>query len=121
MLQEYKVVIASNDYGLELEPYIAVNHISAAGKLSFEKDEKKIIEFAQACVNKLLSANHNAIADAPILRVDIMRLQNGEWVVNEFESLEALTDKRDITGSQESRTATYLGNFWKLDIARMVA
>jgi hypothetical protein len=50
-----------------------------------------------------------------------MRLQNGEWVVNEFESLEALTDKRNITGSQESKTATYLGSFWKLDIARMVA
>ena len=106
---------------MELKPYVAVNHVTAAGRLSFEKDCKKIIAFAQACVKKLLSANPNAIADAPILRVDIMRLQNGEWVVNEFESLEALTDKKDITGSQESQTATYLGNFWKLDIARMVA
>ena len=87
-----------------------------------KRTKNKIIEFAQACVIQLLSANRDAIADAPILRVDIMRLQNGEWVVNEFESLEAVTDKRrDITGSQESKTATYLGNFWKLDIARMVA
>ena len=86
-----------------------------------KRTKNKIIEFAQACVIQLLSANRDAIADAPILRVDIMRLQNGEWVVNEFESLEALTDKKDITGSQESQTATYLGNFWKLDFARMVA
>ena len=76
-----------------------------------KRTKNKIIEFAQACVIQLLSANRDAIADAPILRVDIMRLQNGEWVVNEFESLEAVTDKRDITGSQESKTATYLGNF----------
>ena len=87
-----------------------------------KRTKNKIIEFAQACVIQLLLANdRDAIADAPILRVDIMRLQNGEWVVNEFESLEALTDKKDSTGSQESQTATYLGNFWKLDIARMVA
>ena len=50
-----------------------------------------------------------------------MRMQNGEWVVIEFESFEALTDKKDFTGTQESLMATYLISFWKIDIARVIA
>jgi hypothetical protein len=110
-----------NAYGLVLDPFIAVNHVVGAGKLAFAKNDAQIIEFAQECVARLLLANPNAIANAPLLRVDIMRMQNGVWVVNEFESIEALTDKKDITGQQESKTATYLIGFWKHDIARVIA
>jgi hypothetical protein len=110
-----------NDYGLDLLPFTAVNHVAGTGKLAFARDEAQVIEFAQECVARLLSANPNAVAYAPLLRVDIMRMQNGTWVVNEFESLEALTDKRDYNGKQESLTAAYLINFWKCDIGRVIA
>jgi len=119
--KEYKVVFAMNDYGIELLPFTAVNHVAGTGKLAFAKDEAQVIAFAKECVVRLLSANPNAVAYAPILRVDIMRMQNGTWVVNEFESLEALTAKKDHTGDQENKTSTYLVNFWKCDIARIIA
>ena len=120
-MQEYKVVIGINDYGLVLGPYIAVNHVNAQGRLAFALDEREVIKFAEKCVARLIEANTNSVAYAPLLRVDIMRMQNGEWVVNEFESLESLTDIRDNTGQQESLTATYLVEFWKRDIARVLS
>jgi hypothetical protein len=110
-----------NAYGLILEPFIAVNHVAGAGKLAFASNEEEIKNFARECVERLLSANPDAIANAPLLRVDIMRLQSGVWVVNEFESMEALTDKKDFTGKQESNTGTYLDKFWQHDIARIIA
>ncbi len=109
-----------NDYGLYLKPYVAVNHVVGPGKLAFARDDEEVIQFAQKCAVRLIGANPDSVAYAPLLRVDIMRIQSGEWVVNEFESLEALTDKRDITGVQESLTATYLLSFWKTDIARVL-
>ena len=63
-------------------------------RLVFEEDESKLISFARKSVERLLAADPDAVAYSPLLRVDIMRMQDGRWVVNEFESLEALTDKK---------------------------
>ena len=110
-----------NDYGLEdIEPYVCANHVKANFRLVFEDDESKLISFAKRCVERLLAADLDAVAYAPFLRVDIMRMQDGRWVVNEFESLEALTDKKDGTGIQDSKTATYCLNFWKCELQRML-
>jgi hypothetical protein len=98
-----------------------VNHVAASGKLAFARDDDQILEFAKQCAARFLSANPNAVANAPLLRIDIMRMQNGVWVVNEIESLEALTDKKDFTGEQENKTSTYLVEFWIHDIGRVIA
>jgi hypothetical protein len=96
--------------------------VAAPKRLAFSQDDEELIAFARRCVGRLINANpNNSVACAPLLRVDIMRLQSGEWVVNEFESLEALTDKADYTGEQENLTASYLLCFWKIDIARVLA
>jgi hypothetical protein len=95
--------------------------VAGSKRLVFAEDDTEVIEFARKCIARLIAANPNSVAYSPLLRVDIMRMQNGEWVVNEFESLEALTDKIDFTGTQESLMASYLINFWKIDIARVIA
>jgi len=111
-----------NDYGLEIiKPYVCINHVEANYRLVFEEDERKLIAFAKRCVERLLAADPDAVAYAPILRVDIMRMQDGRWVVNEFESLEALTDhKKDGTGTQDNQTQTYFQTFWNYELQRML-
>ena len=110
-----------NDYGLDdIDPYVCINHVKANFRLVFEEDESKLISFARRSVERMLAADPDAVAYSPLLRVDIMRMQDGRWVVNEFESLEALTDKKDGSGIQENLTATYLSNFWKCELQRML-
>ena len=48
-----------------------------------------------------------------IVRVDIMCLNSGWWVVNEFESYEAITYNK---GDRECDTQSFLNSFWESKI-----
>lgn len=70
------------------------------------------MEFANEAIRMLALKNPNAITDF-IVRVDIFQRQNGQMVVNEFESLEAGigTGSNDI--KFESRLKTSMKLYWK--------
>ena len=53
-----------------------------------------------------------------------MRLQNGKFVVNEFESLEALVSSATLghgkRAVEDALTETFLKQFWELELDRIV-
>ena len=60
----------------------------------------------------------------PVFRIDIMRLQNGKLVVNEFESLEAMIQSGTIgsakRASEDSRSETFMHAFWESELSRIL-
>ena len=69
---------------------------------------------------------HGACLSAPLLRIDIMKLQDGRLVVNEVESLEAMTkatNQKHVDGTTggslhttNMRMSMFLDNFWSFMI-----
>ena len=120
-MQEYKVVVPMNDYGMNFAPFICDNHVKGKRRLVFaEGEEEKVVAFAVSAIAELQASNPGAVAYAPLLRVDIMRMQDGRWVVNEFESLEAMSSKKDGTGNHDSNLSTYLETFWVHELTRII-
>ena len=71
---------------------------------------KELFGFAETAVQRLCQMCAGAIGNF-LVRVDIMKMSSGKWVVNEFESFEAV-----YVSSSPSTCATvqkYLDDFWK--------
>lgn len=105
--KEYKVVLLGGK-----TQYIS-NH-SKAGKGRSFADKKSIEEFAQRAADALKSACPASITDM-LFRVDVMQLSSDKFVVNEFESFEALA-----CGSRGNDMAVcpFLVKFWSGQIER---
>ena len=86
--KEYKVCILENPYTMEVrEPFLCVNPRPASTATSFVSQYyyTPLYQFAK----RAKAMYESSVSDLvyPVLRVDIMRMQNGRYVVNEFESL----------------------------------
>jgi len=73
-------------------------------------DENILRAFAEAAMSAIKSSCPETITDG-LFRVDIMRRANGNLVVNEFESLEAMAYGR-IHQSHEELINSFLENYW---------
>ena len=74
-------------------------------------------DFAEDAVRRLEIAVP-ALQSSSMLRVDIMSLQCGRLVVNEFESLEAGFSGQ---AKDEVETQEFLRNFWVGELRKVVA
>lgn len=108
-----------------IPPFLCVNtkNTGTASKKAFSKDleHNDVIDFAKAAIAGLKDAMQGDLLLGPVLRVDIMLYQpaNGpaRFVVNEFESLEALIS---ASGRQaaiiDAQVHTFLVEFWNRQI-----
>jgi hypothetical protein len=81
------------------------------GKAFSSKPE--LLVFAEEAVRYLEASAPSCIANG-LLRVDIMQRRDGSLIVNEFESLEALFDKK------EDCTQSFLASFWLSECIKML-
>ena len=70
------------------------------------------MNFAEEAIKILALKNSNAMTDF-IVRVDIFQRQNGQLVVNEFESLEAGIGSGSHDLKLESALKTSMSTYWK--------
>lgn len=80
--KEYKVVVLNGS-----AKYLAYN-THRHGVAFSSKPHKKLFDFAESAVQQLKASNPSSIIDM-LVRVDIFQTYRGDFVVNEFESLEA--------------------------------
>ena len=121
--KEYKICILSNPHtGEEREPFLCKNPHEKGKAFVNKYDLKPLYEFAKRA--KRMYEKKVSHFVYPVFRVDVMRMQNGKYVVNEFESLEALvlsgaigSLKRDI---EDNKTQNFLLEFWKEEIIRIL-
>jgi len=115
--KEYKVCILENPYTMEVrEPFLCVNPRPASIATSFvsQYDYTPLYEFAK----RAKAMYESSVSDLvyPVLRVDIMRMQNGRYVVNEFESLlgsiESAARGHEKKSAEDASTAQFLELFW---------
>ena len=98
------------------DPFLCVNPRPASGSTSFvsQYDHTPLYEFAKRA--KALYAASVSSLLYPVLRVDIMRMQNGRFVVNEFESLlgyiESAARGHESKSAEDSSTTQFLIVFW---------
>ena len=117
--KEYKICILSNPHtGEEREPFLCKNPHQKGKAFVNKYDLRQLYEFAKRA--KRIYEKKVSHFVYPIFRVDIMRLQNGKFVVNEFESLEALilsgslgSLKRQV---EDNYTDQFLLEYWKKEI-----
>ena len=124
--KEYKVCILSNPYtGIEREPFLCTHpHEPSDGYAFIEKyDRTKLFQFAKHA--KAIYEAKIGPLTYPLFRVDVMRLQNGKLVVNEFESLEAQVHSATLgqakKAAQDALTEQFLQEFWELELERIVS
>jgi hypothetical protein len=82
--------------------FFAHNHIKPSLHKAFSLNYD-LIGFARAAKTRLQAAIPGSFVASPYTRVDIFRTQLGKLVVNEFESLEAMTEatkQADANGPQ---------------------
>ena len=123
--KEYKVCILSNPYtGEERKPFLCVHPRETSDGYAFidKYDRTKLFEFAKHA--KAMYEKNIGPLTYPLFRVDIMRLQNGKIVVNEFESLEAqvysATFGQAKRAIEDAHTETFLADFWELELDRIL-
>jgi glutathione synthase/RimK-type ligase-like ATP-grasp enzyme len=76
-------------------------------------------KFANEAIKMLALKNPAAITDF-IVRVDIFQRQNGQMVVNEFESLEAGIGSCKGNCDLESQLKSSLKNYWKTILLKYI-
>ena len=127
IVRSWNISIGYNDVTKETFPlYFAKNHVVGKGK-GFNKDYD-CFEFAAKAV-QALSQHRDFYCFAPLVRVDIMRMQCGRLVINELESLEALyahSMQRQPDNHYCSRETTrlfqaFLGRFWISKIDQLIS
>ena len=108
-----------------IPPFLCVNtkNTGATNKKAFSKnlDHNDVIEFAKSAIAGLKDAMQGDLLLGPVLRVDVMLYQPADgparFVVNEFESLEALIS---ASGRQaaiiDAQVHTFLVEFWNRQI-----
>jgi len=115
--KEYKVCILENPHTMEVkEPFLCVNPRPATIATSFvsQYDHTPLYQFAK----RAKAIYESSVSDLvyPVLRMDIMRMQNGRYVVNEFESLlgsiESAARGNEKKSAEDSSTAQFLELFW---------
>jgi hypothetical protein len=72
------------------------------------KPHEKLFKFVEHAMHCYLTHCPYAILDG-LFRVDVMQTKDGEYVVNEFESLEAAYYKGDY---EEALVHTFLEKYW---------
>ena len=123
--KEYKVCILTDPHtGEQLEPFLCINPRESSDGRAFDNKYQHSGVFAFAKLAKRMYEEYVSPLTYPVFRIDIMRLQNGEMVVNEFESLEAMihsgtlgTAKRAI---EDSRSETFIQAFWQSELTRIL-
>ncbi len=113
--KEYKICFLTNPHtGEKYEPFLCTNPHPKGTAFVNRHDHRRLYEFAKRA-KQLYEENVSAHVH-PVFRVDIMRLQRGKFVVNEFESLEALIQSGAIgplnRAKQDTRTQQFLERFW---------
>ena len=108
--KEYKVVFLNSD------PFYicAINEGSkksanGVNKAFSEKPHDELIKFCKDSLELFIKNCPSAIVDG-LFRVDVMQMRSGQFVVNEFESLEARYYGK--LESQEFVVALFLKNYW---------
>ncbi len=115
----------SNPYtGEQLDPFLCIHpHESCEGR-AFDDKYHHTEVFAFAKLAKRMYEEYVSPLTYPVFRIDIMRLQNGNMVVNEFESLEAMIHSGTIgsvkRGFEDSRSETFIEEFWEMALSRML-
>ena len=109
--KEYKLVFIGGNF----------SHIIPNSKGTGEGfcDENVLRAFAESAVLSIKSSCPETITDG-LFRVDIMRRANGNLVVNEFESLEAIAYAR-MHHSHEQLIVSFLQNYWTNVIMSIVS
>lgn len=103
LLQEYKLVFVGMDANGKtadrIDPYLATNlkNHNSKDKIPFvdttdDQAFQRLVDFAKGAIADLRHALGPCACYGPIIRVDIMQMPSGDFVVNEIESLEALID-----------------------------
>ena len=123
--KEYKVCILSDPYTEEqLEPFLCVHPHEASDGRAFDNKYHHNEVFAFAKLAKRMYEEHVSHLTYPVFRIDIMRLQNGKMVVNEFESLEAMISSATLGNAkrafEDSRSETFMQAFWESELSRIL-
>ncbi len=108
--------------GEQDEPFLCFNPHPKGKAFVSRYDRRPLFEFAKRA-KRMYETNVSAHVH-PVFRVDIMRLQRGKFVVNEFESLEALI----LSGAsgplqcakEDNRTEQFLERFWELHLTLLL-
>jgi uncharacterized protein YbgA (DUF1722 family) len=117
--REYKICFLTNPHtGEECDPFLCTNPHPKGKAFVNRFDHRLLYEFAKRA--KRLYEENVSTHVHPVFRVDIMRLQRGKFVVNEFESLEALIQS-GASGplkrvKEDTRTQQFLERFWYLQL-----
>jgi hypothetical protein len=111
--QEYKVVVFNEEV-----QFVTANARRARPSISFSKrPHYKLIQFAQDAVQDLKKSCPEFLCDG-LVRVDIFQNENGDMIVNEFESLGAnyyTNNDVDMLFSQK------LVHYWELKLTDYVS
>ena len=110
--KEYKIVVLN-----KVARYVAYNHCRQGKAYSFYPHED-ILNFATHAV-ELLSLNCPFLIVDCLIRVDIFKNKHGNYVVNEFESLDA-----NCWSSRENNdafiTARFCSIFWRTELLKYI-
>jgi hypothetical protein len=104
---EYKVIVLNGSPKYICPKFQCPGNTRAFSKVPHTRQD--ILDFAKLAVMHLHRACPAAITSF-MLRVDIMESNDGRFIVNEFESLEAMFES---TPSNQLLVQTFLQSFWK--------
>ncbi len=111
--RENKVVVVA---GKAL--YISENKNKSGRQYSFG-EHKELFEFCEDAVKQLKHIDGSFQSDG-LVRVDVFVNQLGDFVVNEFESLEANYYSTKNSVDQEAKVTRWLFNFWLKQLREQV-
>ena len=104
----------------QVQPFLCVNPKRTEGRSFFANTD--VLEFAKRAKRKyeeLVSP-----LTYPVFRIDVMRLQNGKLVANEFESLEAMIDSGSRGAArkayEDAHSETFIQCFWESELTRII-
>jgi hypothetical protein len=111
--REYKVIVLDR-----IARYVSRNPSIQGRAFSIDPHEK-LLEFATYAVN-ILSQNCPAFIADGLLRVDIFQTAKGNFVVNEFESLEA-SYWSSKTPTEEMATTRFCASIWRKELLKFIS
>ena len=101
-----------------LGPYISFNEKKGNGKRISSAPHTDLFKF----VNKAIGRYREAFTDAaccPVLRIDVFKRQDGRFVVNEVEHLEAEIEAAVLRG-EPINWKGFLREFWRDQLEYMI-
>ena len=104
--KEYKVVVL-NGCASHVLPQSAGVQVNGSSTFS---PHRVLFRFAEFTVHRLLQMIEGTISNF-ILRVDVMQRANGNFVVNEFESFEAVY--LSSSTKETHKTQTFFEDYWR--------